>query len=173
MTLIRWTTAAGLAVAGGVCITAAPDKIDPAHLLTGQAALVDYKGVKAGTFRKITVKDLPKPFATESARNNARIVPRPADAWPQAPAGFKVDLFASDLQGPRQTRIAPNGDIVVAETRAGAIKIFRGRTADGKPEQVSTYASGLRQPFGIAFLPAGPNPQWLYVGNTNAVVRFP
>jgi glucose/arabinose dehydrogenase len=173
MSLIRWIVAAvAIAVAGGAYMTAAPDKIDPAHLLTGQAALVDYKGVKAGNFRKITVADLPKPFATESARNNARIVPRPADAWPQAPAGFKVDLFASELQGPRQTRLAPNGDIVVAETRAGTIKIFRGRTADGKPEQVSVYATGLRQPFGIAFVPAGPNPQWLYVGNTNAIVRF-
>ncbi|OLB62485.1 MAG: sorbosone dehydrogenase, partial [Acidobacteria bacterium 13_2_20CM_2_66_4] len=119
------------------------------------------------------VADLPQPFATESARNNARIVPRPADAWPQAPAGFKVELYASELQGPRTIRLAPNGDLFVAETRAGNIKVFRGRTADGKPEQVSVYASGLRQPYGIAFVPAGPNPQWLYIGNTNAVVRFP
>jgi glucose/arabinose dehydrogenase len=171
MTVHRWTIAAALALVAGTSFVAAPDKIDPARLLTGQAAFVDYKGVKAGQFRRITVADLPKPYATESARNNARIVPRPADAWPQAPAGFKVDQYASELQGPRQIRLAPNGDVFVAETRAGNIKVFRG-LKDGKPEQVSVYASGLRQPFGIAFVPSGSNPQWLYVGNTNAVVRF-
>jgi glucose/arabinose dehydrogenase len=170
MTLNRWTGAAALALAAGTCIVAAPDKIDPAHFVSGQAALVDYHGVKAGQFRKITVADLPKPYATESARNNARIVPRPADAWPQAPAGFKVELFAAELQGPRQIRLAPNGDVFVAETRSGNLKIFRGMK-NGKPDQVSIYAAGLRQPFGIAFVPAA-NPQWLYIGNTNAVIRF-
>lgn len=28
-------------------------------------------------------------------------------------------------------------------------------------------------PFGIAFYPPGPNPQWVYIGNTDSVVRFP
>ena len=28
------------------------------------------------------------------------------------------------------------------------------------------------KPFGIAFYPPGPDPKWVYVGNTNAVVRF-
>jgi len=173
MTGIRWIVVTALVVAGAWIARADADKVDKNQLVTGQAAFVDYRTMKAGTFRKITVADLPQPFATESARNNARIVPRPADAWPQAPAGFKVELYASELQGPRTIRLAPNGDLFVAETRAGNIKVFRGRTADGKPEQVSVYASGLRQPYGIAFVPAGPNPQWLYIGNTNAVVRFP
>ena len=173
MTGIRWIVVTALVVAGVWIARADADKVDKNQLVTGQAAFVDYRTMKAGTFRKITVADLPQPFATESARNNARIVPRPADAWPQAPAGFKVELYASELQGPRTIRLAPNGDLFVAETRAGNIKVFRGRTADGKPEQVSVYASGLRQPYGIAFVPAGPNPLWLYIGNTNAVVRFP
>ena len=173
MTGIRWIVVTALVVAGVWIARADADKVDKNQLVTGQAAFVDYRTMKAGTFRKITVADLPQPFATESARNNARIVPRPADAWPQAPAGFKVELYSSELQGPRTIRLAPNGDLFVAETRAGNIKVFRGRTADGKPEQVSVYASGLRQPYGIAFVPAGPNPLWLYIGNTNAVVRFP
>src|SRR6185295_3020463 len=174
MRLIRWTTAAVLFALGStLMIRGAADKIDKSRLLVGQAAFVDYRTLKPGTFRKITPADLPQPFATESARNNARVIPRPADAWPQAPDGFKVDLYASGLEGPRQIRIAPNGDFFVAETRAGQVKVFRGRTADGKPEQVSVFATGLRQPFGISFAPPGPDPQWLYVGNTNSVVRFP
>src|SRR5438094_7174976 len=173
MTGIRWIVVTALVVAGAWIARADADKVDKNQLVTGQAAFVDYRTMKAGTFRRITVADLPQPFATESARNNARVVPRPADAWPQAPAGFKVEQFATGLAGARTLRLAPNGDLFLAETRGGNIKIFRGRTADGKPEQVSVFASGLRQPYGIAFAPPGPNPQWLYVGNTNAIVRFP
>jgi glucose/arabinose dehydrogenase len=174
MKTLRWIVGAGIAAVASLLVAhgaAQPGGVR--SVLTGQAAFVDYRSMKAGTFRKITVADLPPPFATESARNNARIVPRPTDAWPQAPAGFKVDLYASGLEGPRQIRRAPNGDFFVAETRAGQIRVFRGRGQDGKPEQVSVFATGLRQPFGIAFFPLGPNPQWIYVGNTNAVVRFP
>jgi glucose/arabinose dehydrogenase len=46
-------------------------------------------------------------------------------------------------------------------------------TSDGKPEQAAVFASGLKRPYGLAFYPAGPDPQWLYVGNTNEVLRFP
>src|SRR4029079_18430041 len=35
------------------------------------------------------------------------------------------------------------------------------------------FAARLQSPFGIAFYPAGPDPQWVYVGNTGSVVRFP
>jgi glucose/arabinose dehydrogenase len=174
MNKLRWIAGAGVSViAGCMFVQVAAQQGARRSVLTGQAAFVDYRSMKAGTFRKITVADLPQPYATESARNNARLVPRPADAWPQAPAGFKVDLYMTGLEGPRQIRLAPNGDFFVAETRAGQVRIFRGRGQDGKPEQVSIFAAGLRQPFGIAFLPLGPNPEWVYIGNTNSVVRFP
>jgi len=70
-------------------------------------------------------------------------------------------------------RTAPNGDIFLAESSAGRIRVFRGLTSDGKPEQMQIFASGLNRPYGIAFYPPGKDPQWIYVGNTNAVVRFP
>jgi glucose/arabinose dehydrogenase len=82
-------------------------------------------------------------------------------------------MYATSLDQPREIRTAPNGDFFVAESHLGQIKIFRGRDKDGKPQQVSTYATKLTQPFGIAFYPRGPNPQFIYVGNTNSVVRFP
>jgi glucose/arabinose dehydrogenase len=43
----------------------------------------------------------------------------------------------------------------------------------GKAATNEMFASGLRQPFGIAFFPNGDNPQWVYVANTDSVVRFP
>ncbi|MGC1871384.1 MAG: PQQ-dependent sugar dehydrogenase [Acidobacteriaceae bacterium] len=133
----------------------------------------DFRYEKPGTIRKITVKDLPPPYATHSAGNGPTIVPRPEGVWPQAPKDFKVGLYATGLDNPRLIRTAPNGDFFVAETDKGQIMIFRGITADGKPRTTSIFASGLNEPFGIAFYPPGPNPKWLYIGNTNAVVRFP
>jgi glucose/arabinose dehydrogenase len=133
----------------------------------------DFRYEKPGTIRKITVNDLPAPFATKSAGNDPTIVPRPESVWPQAPKGFKVEMYATGLNNPRLIRTAPNGDFFVAETEKGQIMVFRGITADGKPKITSIFASELNEPFGIAFYPPGPNPKWLYIGNTNAVVRFP
>src|SRR5208282_721450 len=93
----------------------------------------DYRYEKPGTIHKITPKDLPAPNATKSASNWAKVVQRPANAWPQAPAGFKVELFATGLDEPREIITAPNGDIFLAESHLGQIKVFRGMTGDGKP----------------------------------------
>ena len=133
----------------------------------------DFRYEKPGEIRKITVKDLPAPFATSSAGNSPKVVARPEGAWPQVPAGFKVEQYATGLDNPRIIRTAPNGDIFVAETKAGDVRVFRGITSNGKPEQVSMFASGLNEPFGINFYPPGPNPEWVYIGNTDSVVRFP
>lgn len=162
-----------LLLAAAWMVDAAGEKIDPRKLVTGEAAFGNAPTLKPGTYHKITVADLPQPFATQSSRNNAKIIPRPTNAWPQVPAGFQVDLYATKLDQPRKILTAPNGDLFVAESRAGEIKIFRGRDSDGRPAQVATFAKGLQRPFGIAFYPAGANPQWVYVGNTNSVVRFP
>jgi glucose/arabinose dehydrogenase len=133
----------------------------------------DYRFESPGTIRHITVKDLPEPYATSSATNGPKIVARPENAWPKAPPGFKVELYATGLTNPRVMRTAPNGDIFLAETSAGDIKVFRGITAEGKPEQMKVFATGLNIPFGIAFYPLGPNPEWVYVANMDSVVRFP
>ena len=137
-----------------------------------KAPFTDYRFEKPGNIRKITLKDLPAPLATSSSGNGPQLVPRPEKAWPQAPPGFKVELYATGLDEPRLIRTAPNGDFFVAESHTGEIKIFRGISADGKPEQTETFATGLNRPFGINFYPPGPNPEWVYVGNTDAVVRF-
>ncbi|HEY9134095.1 MAG TPA: PQQ-dependent sugar dehydrogenase [Dyella sp.] len=133
----------------------------------------DFRYEAPGKTRKITPADLPVPFATPSAGNAPQVVARPADAWPKAPPGFKVELFATGLHNPRLIRTAPNGDVFVAETHAGQLRILRGSTPDGHVKEMHVFATGLNEPFGIAFYPAGPNPQWIYVGNTDEVVRIP
>ncbi len=133
----------------------------------------DFRYEKPGTTRRITVKDLPPPYATHSADNGPDLVARPENVWPVAPAGFKVELYASGLDNPRTLRTAPNGDIFVTESDPGRVRVFRGVTSDGKPEQSAIFVSGLNRPYGLAFYPPGPDPQWLYVGSEREVVRFP
>jgi glucose/arabinose dehydrogenase len=143
------------------------------EVLTGQSAFVSSTGVKPGLSRKVTLADLPKPFATESVATKSRIVPRPQGAMPQAPSGFQVGLFATGLEIPRVIRVAPNGDVFVVESRAGRVRVFRGLGADGKPQKSVVFATGFHEPYGLVFYPAGSNPQWVYVANTDSVVRYP
>jgi glucose/arabinose dehydrogenase len=138
-----------------------------------KAPFTDYRYEAPGKSRKITLQDLPEPFATQSAGNSPNLAPRPEGAWPKVPQGFKVDQYATGLGDARLIRTAPNGDFFLAASRTGDIIVFRGITADGKPEKQETFASGQNRPFGINFYPPGPNPEWIYVGNTDTVVRFP
>jgi glucose/arabinose dehydrogenase len=133
----------------------------------------DFRLEQPGKSRKISAQDLPPPYATDTASNSAQIVRRPDDAWPKAPEGFAVQLYATGLENPRLIRTAPNGDFFVAESRTGKIRVFRGITSDGKPAETSVFVEGLNRPYGIAFYPPGNNPQWIYIGGTEAVVRIP
>ena len=144
-----------------------------ATVLTGKAAFTDAAHESPGTRRHLTAADLPAPAQDQSVDNGPSVVARPADAWPKAPQGFKVDLYATDLENPRLMRTAPNGDIFLAESYAGKIVVFRGVGAGGKAQETSEFAQGLHQPFGIAFYPPGPDPKYVYIGDTDGIVRFP
>ena len=175
----RWEVIAYVKSLNGAQLKAAPAapvaaaKIAKSNAPPPTPPFTDYRYEKPGVTHHITLKDLPKPFATESPFSIPKVVARPENAWPQAPEGFKVELYATGLNNPRLMRTAPNGDIFLAETSAGNIKVFRGITKDGKPEQVQVFATGLNTPFGIAFYPLGPDPQWVYVANMDSLVRFP
>jgi glucose/arabinose dehydrogenase len=133
----------------------------------------DFRYENPGTIRKITVADLPQPYATKSSYNGPKVVARPENAWPVTLPGFKVELYAAGLDNPRTLRTAPNGDVFLAESDPGRILVFRGMTSDGKAEESVIFASGFKNPYGLAFYPPGPDPQWLYVGSEGEVVRFP
>ncbi len=145
---------------------------DAPRALTGQAAFGDWSTDAPGVRRHLTSADLPRPFATRAAVARG-LTPRPADAWPKVPPGFKVEAFLTGLGGPRLLRTAPNGDIFVAETDSGRIHVIRARDGAGKPELDRVYAEGLHAPFGLAFYPPGADPKFLYVGTTDAVLRYP
>lgn len=130
----------------------------------------DWTADAPGQRHRIDLADLPAPYATRSAARSSNVVTRPAGAVPQVPAGFVATLAASGLREPRTLRTAPNGDMFLAESGAGQIRILRGPDASG-PAPV--FASGLERPFGIAFWPPGPAPRFVYVAETSRIVRFP
>jgi len=165
-------------------------------VLTGQAAFTDWNQQHPGVRHKITLADLPEPKPEEAINNGPHLVARPSDAWPIAPPGFKVTLYAggdftptaasssinnqapsvpaapSIFREPRLLRTAPNGDIFMSDSHGDKIFVLRGVGPDGKAQKISTFATGLNLPFGIAFYPT-IDPHWVYVGNTDSVVRFP
>jgi glucose/arabinose dehydrogenase len=127
----------------------------------------DFSTDAPGVRRKLTVADLPAPYATPSVDSGSKIVPRPAGAVLRVPAGFTVDTFAEGLERPRMVRVAPNGDVFVVESYQDRVRVFR----EGKPEKNEIFARDLKQPFGVAFYPPA-DPKFVYVANTDSVVRY-
>jgi glucose/arabinose dehydrogenase len=153
-------------------IAAGPAFADDA-VRTGTAAFGDWRTDGPGVRRLITPADLPAPFATKSAAGRSQRAARTGVDIPKAPPGFTVDLFASGLNIPRVIRIAPNGDIFVAETGAGRVRVFHpGKTGTG-PAQGEVFADGLKGVYGIAFYPSGSEPKFVYAATSDAVMRFP
>jgi len=89
-----------------------------------------------GTKHQISVKDLPKPYATPAVDNSSQTVRRAKGWLPQVLKGFTISAYVTGLSDPRWMALAPNGDVFLAEPDAGKITLLR----DGKP---STFATGF------------------------------
>ncbi len=140
----------------------------PAHAQSG-----DWRADAPGTTHRIVLDALPPPFASRSSSNSPGVVAQPRSAQLHVPPGFGVQRFAEGLTAPRIIRVAPNGDIFVAESEAGQIRILRAADGASRPTINSVFAGSLDLPFGIAFYPPGPDPHFVYVADNNAVIRFP
>ena len=85
----------------------------------------------------------------------------------QVPQGFAVSVFAEGLSGVRMLELGPDDRLYAVRSSSGEVVRFElnaDGTASGGPAVV---ASGLRQPFGLAFRDGD-----LYVGETHQVIRL-
>ena len=155
-----------------VCLAGAAPAFADEAVRTGAAAFGDWRTDAPGARRLITPADLPAPYATRSTANMSQHEALTGADVPKAPPGFTVDLFASGLKTPRVIRVAPNGDIFVAETGAGRVRVFRSGAGPGSA-QGEIFAQGLQRPYGIAFYPSGQDPRFVYVATPDSVLRFP
>jgi glucose/arabinose dehydrogenase len=119
---------------------------------------------------RIQVKDLPAPFATESASKRVQVIPRPQSAALQVPKGFTVTPFVEGLSRPRWLMVARNGDVFLSESYDNRIRLLRDANQDGIAELNTVFAEGLNQPLGMAI---SPDQTSFYIANTDAVVRYP
>jgi glucose/arabinose dehydrogenase len=164
----------GAALLAGSALLATTMMASADDVRTGQAAYGDFHTDAPGVIRKITPADVNAPGQTESAANRSKTVAKPADATLKTMPGFKVEPFVTGMTGARRLRVAPNGDIFLSRSKPGGqIMVLRAKKGEAKPDEVSTFAEGLTDAYGMAFYPPGPNPQWLYVGATGKVVRYP
>src|ERR1700680_2085671 len=81
-------------------ISAAPAASAKSNAPPPKAPFTDYRFEKPGAIRHIRLRDLPAPYATQSASNGPKVVARPENAWPKAPEGFKVELYCNGTTNP-------------------------------------------------------------------------
>jgi glucose/arabinose dehydrogenase len=156
-----------------VSVAARADPVRTDVVRTGAAAFGDWRGDAPGVIRRITADALPAPFASRSSSQTPSVIARPAGAAPRVPPGFEATVFATGLDQPRTMRTAPNGDVFVADSGAGQIRVLRTADGNARPVSTSVFASGLNLPFGIALWPPGPAPRFVYVAETDRIMRYP
>ncbi len=103
---------------------------------------------------------LPEPYATKSAVNPPRVIPKPADARLQLPEGFVIEEYLSGFVSPRFMLAGRNGEFLVSDTFAGLVYAI-------KDKRKKVLLRGLHNPYGLAFQQG-----WLYVAETMAVRRY-
>jgi len=106
---------------------------------------------------------LPPPFATPSARNQSRVIDRPAGAQLKVPAGFTVEEYMTGFATPRKMILGPSNELLIADSAPsgkGTVWI-----AQGKDKR--KLIEGLDRPFGMAFWK-----DYLYVGEPTSIKRY-
>ncbi len=70
-------------------------------------------------------------------------------------------------------RLAPNGDIFLTETAVGAVEVLRPSADGATAAKRRNVCSGAQPPVRRAAFSPAKNPKWLYIAETNRVVRYP
>lgn len=120
---------------------------------------------------RLSLADLPAPYATNSASKPPEVVPIPDHPILRVPPGFTVNVFADGLDAPRWLALTPSGDVLVTETKQNRILLLQDTKGDGVARIKRTFAgpeNGLNIPFGMAFAHNS-----FFLGNTDAVLKFP
>jgi glucose/arabinose dehydrogenase/cytochrome c2 len=132
----------------------------------------DWKKDEPGRVHRIRIAKLPAPFDTPSTAKFPVLVPKPAGAEVKLPPGFKMTVFAENVPSARKMLLAANGDIFISEPQTNKVAVMHPSKDGTHAESVTTYAQGLVLPYGLAFYPNAKNPKWLYVAETNRLVRY-
>jgi len=86
----------------------------------------------------------------------------------ELPDGFKISLYASGLGRARSMTLSPNGDILIASPGRKLFRVKADGDGDGHSDGVETLRDDMKSPHGVLL-----DGNWLYVAETDGVVRFP
>jgi glucose/arabinose dehydrogenase len=139
-----------------------------AALFIAAPAFADIGDQAPGAVIKVDPGKLAAPRATPSSNNSSRTIAKPASASLKVPPGFAVSVFADNLNNARNLLVLPNGDILLAESGAGRIRLFRDAKNEGKAGVSEVFASGFSNPYGMTL-----GKDVLLVGDLQGVWRIP
>jgi glucose/arabinose dehydrogenase len=102
--------------------------------------------------RRFTVKaeDLPPPKTGPVVSNRSLVIPHQGQT-PRVLEGFTTTAFMTGLEHPRRLLVLPNGDVLLAEQKAGYLTLLRDEDGDGKADWIQRHAEGFKQPYGLAW----------------------
>lgn len=109
----------------------------------------------------VDIDDLPPPHVTRSVSNPTARIAAPPDWKPKAAEGYKVEVFAEGLDGPRNLLVAEDEVFVAEQFRDRVISINK------KSGERLLCRDGFNQPYGMAF-----HNGILYVADVEAVWRL-
>ena len=124
---------------------------------------------------RVSVEDLPAPFASDSVRNSPQVIVPPENFTLNVPEGFAANLFAEGVEKARWLALTPDGDVLVSCGRTNKVYLLQDTDGDGVSDRRNLFLgekNGANLPFGMDF--AETDGRWyFYLGNTNAVLRYP
>src|SRR4051812_20952265 len=139
-----------------------------AALLVAAPAFADIGDQAPGAVIKVDPGKLAAPRATPNSNNSSRMVAKPPSASLKAPPGFAVGVFADNLNNARNLLVLPNGDVLLAESSAGRIRLLRDAKNEGKASVTEVFATGFSTPYGMTL-----DKDVLLIGDLQGVWRIP
>ncbi len=112
--------------------------------------------------QKTASVNLPAPYATPSAQNRPRVIPRPDGAHLQIPQGFDVEEWATGFDAPRFMLLGPSHELLLSDSDCGCVYVL---TDNGKNRK--KILTGLERPYGLALWQ-----DYLYVGERTSLKRY-
>ena len=115
----------------------------------------------------VDINKLAEPYSTKSVANSYKKLDVDFCKL-NAQDGFKINIFAKNLQHPRNIKVSKNGDIFVVESNPGKIKVLRDTDDDGVSDINQVFAEGFNYPFGIEI-----TTEFLYIADLDYVWKIP
>lgn len=122
---------------------------------------------KVGDRFHLTSDNLAAPFVTPSVARSAERVRSDKIGQLALPPGFSVKPFSSGLRHARWLYVLANGDVLVAQSRAGVITLLRDRDGNGDADHKRDLLRGLDRPHGMGYRDG-----WLYFAEPRRISRI-